>query len=300
MKINNDDVAALIGTFVFHLSAFLLLFFGVLKASVPQNDGSIPVMFDQNTVAIASPAPTATVPTESVTTTTKTPATATKATSSQPTRTPATTQRTPTSRTPTTTTATKNITQDKVETVSVPDNSKQTNTSVADEAARKEREEAERLRKEEAERQRIAEEQQKQQEAISSRVSNAFSANNAQENSQSRDAATPMAQSANPFNNQESGASRGVDHISFNLGGRTSVGPLPRPVYTEREEGKIVVNITVDQNGNVISAEIGRGTNIDNRAMRNNTLEAAKNSKFSKISGSNNQSGTITYTYKLT
>ena len=78
-----------------------------------------------------------------------------------------------------------------------------------------------------------------------------------------------------------------------------SSGGLPRPSYNSQEEGKIVINITVDPNGNVILAEIGRGTNIDNASMRKSATDAARRAKFNKIQGSNNQSGTITYIYKL-
>ena len=55
---------------------------------------------------------------------------------------------------------------------------------------------------------------------------------------------------------------------SFNLNGRSiGAGGLPRPAYTIQEEGRIVINITVDPKGNVIFAEIGKGTNIDNGSL---------------------------------
>ena len=286
MKFNNDDVAALIGTFIIHLVVFFLLYFGVMKASVPPNDSSIPVFFDMNALAVASPAPPVPVATQSETTppTPKTPATASKETPSRNTRTPASTQRTPTTRTAARTPAPQNITQDKVETVS-------TEPSGADEAARIEREAAERKR---------IEEQQK--EAISNQVNNAFGAISTQQNNQRETAAQTTTQS-NPFSNQSLGSNQTSEPFgSFNLSGRSLVGDgkLPRPSDMEREEGKIVINITVDPNGNVINAVIGRGTNIDNKKMRDSAIDAANRAKFSKISGSNNQSGTITYTYKLT
>ena len=97
------------------------------------------------------------------------------------------------------------------------------------------------------------------------------------------------------------GANEGVGgYGSFNLNGRSiGAGGLPRPAYTIQEEGRIVINITVDPKGNVIFAEIGKGTNIDNGSMRKSALDAAKRAKFNSISGANNQSGTITYLYKL-
>ncbi|MDB8954279.1 energy transducer TonB family protein, partial [Parabacteroides merdae] len=104
-----------------------------------------------------------------------------------------------------------------------------------------------------------------------------------------------------PFGNSDHGANEGVGgYGSFNLNGRSiGAGGLPRPAYTIQEEGRIVINITVDPKGNVIFAEIGKGTNIDNGSMRKSALDAAKRAKFNSISGANNQSGTITYLYKL-
>jgi TonB family protein len=90
------------------------------------------------------------------------------------------------------------------------------------------------------------------------------------------------------------------DYGGYDLAGR-KLGPggLPRPAYSVQEEGTIVLNITVDPQGKVIAAEIGKGTNITNSAMRNSAMEAAKKAKFNTITGNNNQSGTITFRYKL-
>jgi TonB family protein len=87
---------------------------------------------------------------------------------------------------------------------------------------------------------------------------------------------------------------------SFSLNGR-SLGKdgLPKPGYAVQEEGVIVVDITVNPQGNVIYAAIGKGTNIDNQAMRQSALEAAGKAQFNSISTSNNQSGKITYRYRL-
>ena len=60
-----------------------------------------------------------------------------------------------------------------------------------------------------------------------------------------------------------------------------------------------MINITVNPKGDVIFAEIGKGTNIDNASMRKSALEAARKAKFNSISGANNQSGTITYLYRF-
>ena len=89
------------------------------------------------------------------------------------------------------------------------------------------------------------------------------------------------------FGNSDHGANEGVGgYGSFNLNGRSiGAGGLPRPAYTIQEEGRIVINITVDPKGNVIFAEVGRGTNIDNASMRKSALDAARKAKFNSISG---------------
>ena len=168
------------------------------------------------------------------------------------------------------------------------------------EKKRKEEEEKERIRREEAEKKRLAEERRKKEQAISNKVAGAFGMGNAEGNSQG-DAESGTGNQGSPFGNSDHGANEGVGgYGSFNLNGRSiGAGGLPRPAYTIQEEGRIVINITVDPKGNVIFAEVGRGTNIDNASMRKSALDAARKAKFNSISGANNQSGTITYVYKF-
>lgn len=87
---------------------------------------------------------------------------------------------------------------------------------------------------------------------------------------------------------------------TYDLDGRT-VGPegLPKPAYQVQEEGRIVINIVVNASGQVISAEIGRGTTIDNPQLRRSAIQAARNAKFNAIDGKNNQAGTIMYRYRF-
>jgi TonB family protein len=72
-----------------------------------------------------------------------------------------------------------------------------------------------------------------------------------------------------------------------------------QPRYTVNDEGTIVIDITVDPSGNVIHAEIGRGTNTPNATLRNEALRAARSTRFNAITSMNNQQGTITYRFKL-
>ncbi len=101
--------------------------------------------------------------------------------------------------------------------------------------------------------------------------------------------------------NSKTGAKKGVGGIgSYDLGGRSvGSGGLAQPLYTVNDYGTVVVNITVDPNGNVIQAGIGRGTNTPSPALRNEALRAARSTKFNAISSSNNQKGTITYRFNL-
>ena len=87
---------------------------------------------------------------------------------------------------------------------------------------------------------------------------------------------------------------------SYDLGGRSlGSGGLAQPRYTVNDYGTVVVNITVDPAGNVIHAEIGRGTNTPSATLRSEALRAARSTKFNAINSANNQQGTITYRFNL-
>lgn len=92
----------------------------------------------------------------------------------------------------------------------------------------------------------------------------------------------------------------GQGYGNFSLSGRSISGSLPRPSYTIQEEGIVVVQIVVNPKGYVISAGISlQGTNTDNQTLRTAALNAAKQARFNAIDGNQNQSGTITYQYRL-
>ncbi|MDR2816185.1 MAG: TonB family protein [Proteiniphilum sp.] len=101
--------------------------------------------------------------------------------------------------------------------------------------------------------------------------------------------------------NATQGSPTGTGGIgSYDLGGRSlGSGGLAQPRYTVNDYGTVVVNITVDPAGNVIHAEIGRGTNTPSTALRNEALRAARTTKFNAINATNNQQGTITYRFNL-
>lgn len=87
---------------------------------------------------------------------------------------------------------------------------------------------------------------------------------------------------------------------TFDLSGRTlGAGGLPRPGYNVQDEGRVVVNITVNPDGQVIQTTINSRTNTANAELRRAALEAARQAVFNKVSTMNNQMGTITYYFKL-
>ena len=277
MKFEKNYIIALIGSIIFHLAILLFLYFTVLKTIVPEEDSGIMVNFGNINLAAGQFESRG------------------EPTSSDMTAAPPPQPAPPTPRE-------EMITQDMEESVSL------TNKKKEEERKKKEKKEQEEVRrreaeqrKAEAERKKQADEQRRKEQAIRDRVAGAFGSTGGSESSSQGDAASGSGNQGSPFGNSDSGANEGVGGIgSFNLNGRSiGAGGLPRPAYTIQEEGRIVINITVDPRGNVIMAEIGKGTNIDHATMRKSALEAARKAKFNSIQGTNNQSGTITYRYSL-
>ncbi len=156
------------------------------------------------------------------------------------------------------------------------------------------RAEAERKAAEEA----AAEQQRQAQAAARSRVSGAFGRGTQMG---SRGNTEGEGLQGSPDGNSDTGATEGVGgYGSYSLGGR-SIGPggLPRPTYNVQEEGRVVVDITVNPAGQVIATGINRQTNTVSAALRRAAEEAAKKARFNEVSGTNNQTGTITYYFKL-
>lgn len=153
--------------------------------------------------------------------------------------------------------------------------------------------EARRLAEEQAERERKAAE-----EAVRQRVAGAFGKGSQLGNTESSQQSGTQ---GSPTGNAPQGASAGLGgYGSFELGGRSlGEGGLPRPIYNVQDEGKVVVTITVNPAGRVVSAAINRQTNTVNQALRKAALDAAKKARFNAIEGLDNQIGTITYEFKL-
>ena len=155
--------------------------------------------------------------------------------------------------------------------------------------------EAKRLAEEKAERERKAAE-----EAARKRVSGAFG-KGAQMPGNKGTAASGTGTEGSKEGNSSTGAKTGTGgYGTFDLGGRSlGTGSLPKPVYNVQEEGRVVVNITVNPAGQVISTSISPQTNTVNSALRKAAEDAAKKARFNTIDGVNNQTGTITYYFNL-
>lgn len=95
------------------------------------------------------------------------------------------------------------------------------------------------------------------------------------------------------------GGSTGTGSGRFDLAGRKALA-LPNPKYTCNEQGTVVVQISVDKDGTVISAVPGaRGTTNTARCLQDQAKVAAMSARFS-AGELDKQVGTITYNFKLT
>ena len=155
--------------------------------------------------------------------------------------------------------------------------------------------EAKRLAEEKAERERKAAE-----EAARKRVSGAFGKGAQMEGNKGISAGGTGTEDSKE-GNFSTGAKTGTGgYGTFDLGGRSlGTGSLPKPAYNVQEEGRVVVNITVNPAGQVISTGINPQTNTVSSALRKAAEDAAKKARFNTVDGVTNQTGTITYYFNL-
>lgn len=155
--------------------------------------------------------------------------------------------------------------------------------------------EAKRLAEEKAERERKAAE-----EAARKRVSGAFGKGAQMEGNKGTSAGGTGTEGSKE-GNFSTGAKTGTGgYGTFDLGGRSlGTGSLPKPAYNVQEEGRVVVNITVNPAGQVISTGINPQTNTVSSALRKAAEDAAKKARFNTVDGVTNQTGTITYYFNL-
>lgn len=96
-----------------------------------------------------------------------------------------------------------------------------------------------------------------------------------------------------------SGGEGGGSGVAFSLAGRGSKS-LPEPNATSSENGSIVVEIRVDQEGNVVFAKaVWKGTTLTDTNLWRRCEQAAKKSKFTaKPDAPELDPGTITYIFR--
>jgi TonB family protein len=101
-------------------------------------------------------------------------------------------------------------------------------------------------------------------------------------------------------NSQVGGPIGGGDGISFSLDGRSRLS-LPYPAYPKQKDGKVVVEVTVDRNGNVTKATGGvKGSTTNDIDLVKAAERAALQAKFNvKSDAPAEQRGTITYVFRL-
>lgn len=100
--------------------------------------------------------------------------------------------------------------------------------------------------------------------------------------------------------NRQGGTAGGGEGISFSLGDRSHLS-LPPPDYPKQKSGTVVVEITVDRNGNVIQVRGGvRGSTTNDTELVRAAETAARRAKFNvSPTAPATQTGTITYVFRL-
>ena len=88
--------------------------------------------------------------------------------------------------------------------------------------------------------------------------------------------------------------------VSFGLEGREVIGGLVKPEYTENEAAVVYIDIIVNPDGDVVSAEINsKKAFCASKALRENARNAALQTKFNKVDSKENQRGLITYKFEI-
>lgn len=113
------------------------------------------------------------------------------------------------------------------------------------------------------------------------------------------DEATPSFKAGQPDGNTAEGRISGS--ANAHVKGRNVIGTLPRPDYKVQSEGKVVVQVKVNQYGEVTEAIPGvEGTTVTDKTLWNAARSAAMKAHFNMDANAPAiQSGTITYIFKL-
>ena len=97
------------------------------------------------------------------------------------------------------------------------------------------------------------------------------------------------------------GTGAGASGNFANLSGRSLVGELPKPSYPVRVEGRVIIEIHVDQQGRVTrTAFLSRGSTTTNTELVAAAEQAARQARFNVDENAPfPQTGTITYIFRM-
>ncbi|MBQ8265515.1 MAG: TonB family protein [Bacteroides sp.] len=287
-----NKVTGLVGTLVLHAVLLVLLFLIAISKPKTQEEGGVPVMLGNMEMAQGNADPYTLTDVDIL----DEPQLPTEVSAPEPVPTPPV--------------ESEMITQEDEPTVAVPKKETPKPTpkkeAVKKETPKKEpvipKEKTEAEKRAEAERlaaEKKAAEEKAAAEAAAKRIAGAFGKGTQMGSKGNADSGNGI--QGSPTGNAAEGQTTGVGgYGTFDLNGR-SLGPggLPRPVYNVQEEGRVVVTITVNPAGQVIQTGINKRTNTVNAALRKAAEDAARKARFNAVGGVNNQTGTITYYFKL-
>ena len=287
-----NKVTGLVGTIVLHVVLLLLLLLVAISKPKAQEEGGVPVMLGNMEMAQGNADPYTLTDVDVL----DEPQLPSEVSVPEPVPTPPV--------------KTEMITQEDEPTVTVPKKEtpkpKVKTETVKKETPKKEpvkpKEKTEAEKRAEAERmaaEKKAAEERAAAEAAAKRIAGAFGKGTQMGSKGTADSGEGL--QGSPTGNAAEGKSTGIGgYDTFDLNGR-SLGPggLPMPVYNVQEEGRVVVTITVNPAGQVIHTSINKRTNTANAALRKAAEDAAKKARFNTVGGVNNQTGTITYYFKL-
>ncbi|MBQ8239663.1 MAG: energy transducer TonB [Bacteroides sp.] len=287
-----NKVTGLVGTLVLHAVLLVLLFLIAISKPKAQEEGGVPVMLGNMEMAQGNADPYTLTDVDIL----DEPQLPTEVSAPEPVPTPPV--------------ESEMITQEDEPTVAVPKKETPKPTpkkeAVKKETPKKEpvkpKEKTEAEKRAEAERlaaEKKAAEEKAAAEAAAKRIAGAFGKGTQMGSKGNADSGNGI--QGSPTGNAAEGQTTGVGgYGTFDLNGR-SLGPggLPRPVYNVQEEGRVVVTITVNPAGQVIQTSINKRTNTVNAALRKAAEDAARKARFNAVGGVNNQTGTITYYFKL-
>ena len=287
-----NKVTGLVGTLVLHVVLLILLFLIAISKPEVQEEGGVPVMLGNMEMAQGNADPYTLTDVDIL----DEPQLPTEVSAPEPVSTPPV--------------ESEMITQEDELTIAVPKKETPKPTpkkeAVKKEAPKKEpvkpKEKTEAEKRAEAERlaaEKKAAEEKAAAEAAAKRIAGAFGKGTQMGSKGNADSGNGI--QGSPTGNAAEGQTTGVGgYGTFDLNGR-SLGPggLPRPVYNVQEEGRVVVTITVNPAGQVIQTSINKRTNTVNAALRKAAEDAARKARFNAVGGVNNQTGTITYYFKL-